>query len=238
MENNTENTVAKAKVSKAIVAMLVFAIFTFIGLIVSGVSYELPIDFITTALSMGLIVTLAWYLGKRAKKKGLGGKKLIKVAIYILVGVYVISTVGSVILIKYSNSLQEFANNSTKTFFANNLSDLKTNSTPDLQKVLSYNNDAEEISKEFEAVGAINECSPQQNDYTVVYFGPNLEFKSLKIGLDGEYSIRCFGENKAFDFYAYTKYKDGKWLVDYYLYNTDISKDFNIQNSKPYTSSE
>ena len=218
------------KMSKWAIAIFIIAILNIIGFL-SGVTYNTMIMLAFGSFGYVLIICFTYYLKKRAIKKNLGGVKLINFAFYALIVCLVVDITSSIILSNYSNNLRDFTIKNTPNFFNNDFIGLKENSTENLKKVLSYDKEIENMKKQFVEIGNIKECEKSKDSMNIITFGPYIKFEKINIGIRGSYSVRCYGENKAFDFNGYMEYKDKKWLIDDYLLNTDISKDFDLKNT-------
>lgn len=232
MEEEKPHIEKTRKTSTFLVILFILAVLTIIGLAGSGISYSNIVSLLWTSVIGGFLIWLAYYAKKRAVKKDLSGIKLGTFTIYTFIIVLIIQIIGSIALMSFAQKLQNFATTQTPTFFSNNLNGLINNSTDHLSKVLSYGDTTKKLTDEFSAVGVIKECVPEKNDISIVSFGPYMNFNSVAIGLNGMYSIRCYGDKKPFDFQAILEYKKGTWHVDDYQYNIDIDKDFNFQNTK------
>lgn len=219
------------KTSKWAIAIFIFAILGILSLL-SGITYETIVMLIIGSTLSAAIIYFTYYLKKREIKKGFGGTKLINFAFYTLIILLVIDITSSIILSGYLNNLKNFTIKNTPNFFNNDFVGLKENSTENLKKVLSYEKEMENMKKQFAEIGNIKECEKTKENLNTITFGPYMNFEKINIGIRGNYAVRCYGENKAFDFYGTMKYENKKWLIDDYTLNADISKDFDLQSSK------
>jgi len=161
----------------------------------------------------------------------MNGVGLAKFSFYGLLAIFIVDIIATIILMGYYNSLRDFSSTKTFEFFNNDFEILKENSTDNFKRLISYENEIKELKDELEKVGQINECIQEKYDYRLVSFGPNLKYNKLNLDLLGEYSIRCYGENKSFDLLVFTEYENGRWLVDSYKINSNLGNDL-IQKEK------
>lgn len=223
------------KFSKLIIFVFVLSVLGVAGIVFEGVSYESSDNYIYLAIEVALTIFLIWwslYLRKQAIAKDLKGSKLAISSCILLSIVFLAETIGMFVLMNYTDELISFANSKTPHFFENNLSLLKENSTDELKRILSYSKETEETQKQISEVGNIKECVQEREDGYTIQYGSYTDVDKLLVGLRGFYSTRCYGEQKAFDFVATTKYENGRWLIDNYLLNANIGKDFSIDKKE------
>lgn len=215
------------KVSAIVVILFVLSIFGLIGLLIGDFTYGRDPFYFILQLVVGLLLILAsFYARKRAIRRNLSGLKMGKFAFIAFIVTFVITTVGSLILMPYLHTLTDFANNQTASLFTNNFEGLKNNSTAKLKTVLDYPKTIEELSKKFEEVGAVKSCTQDKYDYADVAYGLDGEVVGFEMRLGGDYSIRCVGENKPFDVMVSARYEGGRWLVDDYTFDTELEEGF------------
>lgn len=215
------------KTSVLIVILFILSILDLIGLIIGDYSYSTdPFDFIILIVGYLLVIVGTYFARKRAIRKNFSGLKMAKFALFAFIFSFVINVAGSLILIPYFNSLSAFAKNETPAFFNNNFEVLKNNSTERLTSILSFPKTIEELDKKFSEVGTIKSCEQDKYNETYVNYGWDAEANGFYFELTGAYSIRCYGEDKPFDLYVSTKYKDGKWLVENYKFDTQLEQSF------------
>jgi len=218
------------KTSKLAVFVFVLSVLNIIAILFSGFIYDsLALFAVSTVINI-FFIWLTFYTKKRAIKKNLLGKKLASFAFYAFVVIFVLDIISAVVLSSYANKLKEFAITQTPNFFDEQLAGFKINSTPELNKVLSYEATSNDIYLKFSEAGNIKECLQEEFDINQVAYGFSFDRNILKLKLEGNYSVRCYGENKPFDFQAIVEYKSNKWLIKDYIFNLDINKDFDIQN--------
>lgn len=222
------------KVSKLIVFLFILAIFNLVGIIFSGFSYDMMLSQVISVVINALLIWWAYYLRKRAINKNFSGLKMASFAFYAFIVTTILDLiVVSFFLISYNNKLKEFAIQQTPTFFSDNLSNLKNNSTDNLKRVLSYEAETSDMLEKFSAVGQTKECVREKNNTSQVNVGFYFaDSDKLTFGVRGFYSVRCYGENKPFDFMAAMEHKDGKWLIDDYNFYSEIGKDFDIKEAE------
>lgn len=216
----------KIKVSKWGIASLVYFILNIIGLPTTSPSWTSVSDFGIQFFTVVVELVILWYIVRYIKKSGLRGLKIATLSLYgvAIINAYFLLT--SLYLIGPAKQIEEFATITTKNIVKKDFVELKKVSTKDLASQLTYTDDLKDFTDAIDAAGVISECSFIESSYTKSTLGFYRVFKGFNWGLQGEYSVRCFGATGYIDFTNSLRKVGGKWLINNLVY---ISSDPEIQ---------
>ncbi len=220
--NNIKENHAEVKTSKWAIANFIFALLIIIGAFSTGFTFTNWFSFVSGAAFDVLFIWFFYYIMQRTKRKGMHGYRLAQIAFFVVTVFAVVSWISVIPLHGQLRSLNEFAVQTSPTFFGDDLATVKSYGDKNMVKLLSYDKEAALVKKEIGEVGRVSSCEFQPENTSSVKYGIITTFDQVDLGTTGTYGIRCYGENKPIDLQLNLKKENGKWIITTFNYDIEL----------------
>lgn len=221
--NNAGHEVHAPKLSK--LAVLTFCITAIVFVCDFTIGFEYT-DSVQKLIGIGLdalCVYFFYWVWKRTQKRGLRGVQAAKIAFIGIVILSVIDWASAIPLSRASKSLNEFAIQTSPSFFGDDLTSLKSYGDANIVRMMSYQEEAAKFREDLIGVGKVSECTfDLDGTYSKVKFGPETRINKVSYMVTGEYLVRCYGENKPIDITVGVTRENDTWKISAFQYNNDL----------------
>lgn len=225
---NTENK----KLSKLAVAALLFTILVYFGLFTTGAGYTTMYEVLSGIFFDIIFLAVFYYIMRMVKNKDLKGLLLAQISFYGLLGIVVVWTIATLVVAQKLGEVKSFATDTVPALLTEDLSGFNSYATEDLQKLITYDKEFKGYKEKIKEVGAVKECAFAETDKPSILFGPYISYGDLKVGYTGEFTIRCYGAEKAMIVGMSLKKINGDWKISDFAFNANITKNVDAEEQE------